>query len=157
MTSGLSNSNGGCWSGLYASSSQSASAHSDSANSPFPQLAVGFDGLNRAPLALLTSAVPLPSPHPPKSVKEHMAAADCIVVELKHLAERARKKSRHHQELAWLAANRKHYPGQWVALDGEQLLAAGSSVKGVFAQVANHKPTPLVIFLAEEELPFAGW
>jgi hypothetical protein len=59
-------------------------------------------------------------------------------------------------ESAWLAANRDRYVGQWIALEGDELLAAASTAREVFAAVAGRATTPLVM-LIESPVPFAGW
>ncbi len=160
MTSRLPLSNGGCWNGLNAFLQKPFLGNLGPANPiapPKPPQTVGIEGLRPDQFSLFVSTLRVPSPESPKSVKEHIAAGDSIVAKLKNLAERAQQKTRHQREAAWLAANRHNYKGQWIALEGDQLLAAGHSAKAVFALVANCKTTPLVIFLAEEELPFAGW
>ncbi len=60
-------------------------------------------------------------------------------------------------ELRWLAANGHAYAGQWVALQGERLLAAGSDAREVFFKVRHLSPPPLVMQVQEKGLPFAGW
>jgi hypothetical protein len=37
------------------------------------------------------------------------------------------------------------------------LLAVGATAKEVFSRVADRETTPLVIKIADDELPFAGW
>ena len=61
-------------------------------------------------------------------------------------------------ELRWLALNRQRYAGQWVALEGDALLAVGDSAREVYAAIASHPGTPLVTRVEpEEQVPFAGW
>lgn len=60
-------------------------------------------------------------------------------------------------ELRWLAANRKAYSGQWVALQGNNLLASGTDVREVFSRVKHLSPAPVIVQVEEEQLPFAGW
>jgi len=59
-------------------------------------------------------------------------------------------------ESAWLAANRDQYIGQWIALDGDELLAVAPTAREVFALVAGRATTPLVMQI-ESPKPFAGW
>ncbi len=92
-----------------------------------------------------------------KSVKEHVASGQSAVSRLEKLADKLQSKRRDELESAWLAAHRHEYRGQWIALDGDTLLAVAATSKEVFAQVANSKPTPLVIKIFEQDLPFAGW
>lgn len=61
------------------------------------------------------------------------------------------------KELEWLAENRHRFSGQWIALQGDQLLAAGSIAHEVFQQVADIEPPPLVIRIEPDDLPFGGW
>jgi hypothetical protein len=60
-------------------------------------------------------------------------------------------------ELQWLASNRKDYAGQWVALQGDRLLASGADAREVFLKVRQIVPPPVVVRVEEENLPFAGW
>jgi len=60
-------------------------------------------------------------------------------------------------ELQWLELNRQRYAGQWVALEGDALLAAGNSAREVYAAIAGREGTPLVTRIEpEEQVPFAG-
>jgi hypothetical protein len=61
------------------------------------------------------------------------------------------------QEKRWLAENRDKFRGKWIALEGDHLFAVGITAKEVFSKVADQNPPPLVIRVAEEDLPFAGW
>jgi hypothetical protein len=61
------------------------------------------------------------------------------------------------KELEWLEANRAAYTGQWVALQGDRLLAAGPDAQEVFLKVRDVVPSPLVVRVEEAGLPFAGW
>jgi hypothetical protein len=63
----------------------------------------------------------------------------------------------HQEEAAWVAANRAKFAGRWVALLGTRLLAVGDSALEVFKATAETVPTPLIIRLDNETLPFAGW
>jgi hypothetical protein len=73
------------------------------------------------------------------------------------IRERTRKKRHFQEELHWLNENRRKFLGQWIALEGEQLLAVGPTAKEVFSKVADQKTPPLVIKITDDELPFAGW
>jgi len=61
------------------------------------------------------------------------------------------------KELEWLASHREDFAGQWVALQGDRLLAAGQDAQEVFSRVRNVFPPPLVVRVEDETLPFAGW
>jgi hypothetical protein len=58
----------------------------------------------------------------------------------------------------WLEDNREQYLGQWVALDGDQLIAHGESAKKVYEQAkAAGVEVPFIHCVRIEELPFGGW
>lgn len=76
--------------------------------------------------------------------------------QLATLDKQQQLRRREAKEAEWLVANREAYMGQWVALDGDQLLASGSSAREVFAAVAGYAPTPLVTKIRPDS-PFAGW
>ena len=63
------------------------------------------------------------------------------------------------QEWQWLAQHSDAYAGQWVALEGDRLLASGPVFKEVL-QAARQAGVPdalLVRAQASEALPFAGF
>ena len=63
------------------------------------------------------------------------------------------------RELNWLREHKDEYAGQWVALDGDQLIAAGSDARQVYetARLVGVE-LPLVVQVEpSDELPFAGW
>ena len=41
----------------------------------------------------------------------------------------------HYEERAWIEAHRDEYLGQWVALDGDRLIAHGSDAKKVYGKL----------------------
>lgn len=64
------------------------------------------------------------------------------------------------QELNWLRENGPHYAGQWIALDGDRLLAFGTDARDVYnrARLSGvNKPLIVKVPGAREELPFGGW
>lgn len=72
------------------------------------------------------------------------------------LAETLKDRSR---ELAWLMKNQGDYAGQWVALEGDELIAHGYDLKQV-SDEAKTKGVDDPIFAHAEDpnaLPFAGW
>jgi hypothetical protein len=74
------------------------------------------------------------------------------------VGEAANGMTREQSEFNWLALNREHYAGRWVALDGDRLLADGKSGREVYAAIANHGRIPLVTRVEPEDEPyFAGW
>lgn len=63
------------------------------------------------------------------------------------------------QESQWLAQHRAEYPGEYLALDGDRLIAHSLDAKEVFAAVdAAGVDDPLYIHVElADALPFAGW
>ncbi len=107
---------------------------------------------------------PLPKPSFPDrspcleiSVAAHLSAGKSVLKELAGLGERARKDWQFHREMKWIAENGHRFSGQWIALEGDCLLAEGRTSREVFSKVANRTQPPLVIRIEEEDLPFAGW
>src|ERR1700722_13535501 len=62
-------------------------------------------------------------------------------------------------EQEWLHLHRGEYAGCWVALEGDQLVAHGSSLHQVLeAARTRGYDLPLVVHIASEPaLPFGGW
>jgi hypothetical protein len=62
------------------------------------------------------------------------------------------------KSLRWLDENRQKYSGQWVALDGDRLIATGKTAKEVYAKAkAEAVKIPFVELVAEPEpVPFSG-
>lgn len=62
------------------------------------------------------------------------------------------------KEMQWLKEHRHEYRGEWVALDGDRLLAHGTNAKEVFASAREIVSDPLFEFIAPDyDLPFGGW
>lgn len=63
------------------------------------------------------------------------------------------------REQRWLKEHRDEYAGQWVALEGDRLLASGPDGRAVYeAARAAGVRAPLVTRVEpRDELPFAGW
>jgi len=61
------------------------------------------------------------------------------------------------EETQWLIENGNRFAGQWVAIQGRQLLAVGATARDVFQRVANEKTPPLVTLVESDDLPFTGW
>ncbi len=63
------------------------------------------------------------------------------------------------REQRWLDEHRDEYQGQWVALEGDRLLASGPDGRAVYeAARAAGVRAPLVTRVERhDELPFAGW
>jgi len=65
---------------------------------------------------------------------------------------------RSEKSLRWLNENRQKYLGQWVALDGDRLIASGPTAQEVYAKSkAEGVKIPFVELISEEEpAPFSG-
>ena len=65
----------------------------------------------------------------------------------------------HEREHAWIERNRDEYLDQWVALDGDRLLAHGSDARSVYlaAREAGVRAPYMTRVEPRDELPFAGW
>ncbi len=87
----------------------------------------------------------------------HIKEARRAIGKLVEREQRVEQYKTHQKALAWLAENRGRYRGQWVALQGDELLATGGEARDVYEQVRGLKPLPLVEKIEFEELPFAGW
>ena len=63
------------------------------------------------------------------------------------------------REQRWLDEHRDEYVGQWVALEGDRLLASGRDGRAVYeAALAAGVRVPLVTRVEpRDELSFAGW
>lgn len=91
------------------------------------------------------------------TVDAHLSRAQHALEHLDRFQQRAEMNRQFHQEVKWLAENGQSYSGRWVALDGDCLLAVGTTSREVFSKVANRAQPPLVVRIDEKELPFAGW
>ena len=61
-------------------------------------------------------------------------------------------------ELQWLKEHREEYVGQWVALDGDRLLAHGTNAREVYDKARSlGVSVPAVLKIEPDELPFGGW
>ena len=63
------------------------------------------------------------------------------------------------REQEWLRLNGPRYAGQWVAIDGDELVGQGDNARAVLLRArANGVQHPLVIQIPKESpLPFGGW
>jgi|SRR5215213_7230942 len=62
------------------------------------------------------------------------------------------------RSLRWLHENREKYSGQWVALDGDRLIASGPTAKEVYSKAkAEGIEIPFVELVTDREpVPFTG-
>jgi hypothetical protein len=62
------------------------------------------------------------------------------------------------KSLRWLQENREKYAGQWVALDGDRLIASGPTAREVYSKAkAEGVEIPFVELVTERESgPFTG-
>jgi hypothetical protein len=90
-------------------------------------------------------------------LETHIKEARRAIGKLVEREHRARQYDAHQKALAWLAENRGRYLDQWVALQGDELLATGSAARDVYARVRGLEPVPLVVKIESEQLPFGGW
>jgi len=91
------------------------------------------------------------------TVAAHLSGAQRALELLARFRQRAQRDRQFHQEMKWLAENGHRFRGRWIALEGDRLLADGTTSREVFSNVAERSQPPLVIRIDEEELPFAGW
>jgi len=64
------------------------------------------------------------------------------------------------KSLQWLHENREKYSGQWVALDGDRLIASGPTAKEVYSKAkAGNVEVPFVELVTDREpMPStSGW
>jgi hypothetical protein len=61
------------------------------------------------------------------------------------------------REMAWITAHRQEYLGEWVALDGERLIAHGSDPMSFRYKVRSEGiQRPFIVHIHEEPGPFMG-
>jgi|SRR4051812_48282540 hypothetical protein len=73
--------------------------------------------------------------------------------------ELEKSQERFRRSMDWIQTHREEFDGQWVALDGEMLLAHGTDGKKVHAEAqAKGVKTPLMHRVSvKETMPFGGW
>ena len=101
------------------------------------------------------------SPDEQRQLRELLAgeAVKAQQAEQEKPKKQCRDSSRFAQEMRWLAEHRAEFAGQWVALDGDRLLAAGPQAREVFeAARKTGVERPLVVQVEPPDaLPFGGW
>ena len=56
-------------------------------------------------------------------------------------------------ETQWISDHGHEYPGEWLALDGDRLLAHGVNAKQVFAQARQFVERPIFVHLEPADHP----
>lgn len=60
--------------------------------------------------------------------------------------------------LKWIEENKEEYDGQFVLLEGDELIAHGTDAKALYAEArARGIETPLMHLVKAKILPFGGW
>lgn len=74
-------------------------------------------------------------------------------------SEFERRQAIFRRSMQWIQQNRREFDGQWVALDGDRLLAHGTDGKKVHAEAQSKGvKTPLMHRVSiNETKPFGGW
>ena len=85
------------------------------------------------------------------------ASALRAMEQVAEMRKQRRERNRVGEELKWIAANRGRFGGQWVALDGDKLVAIGQSAREVSDAAKGQTQNPLVVYLESNPKPFAGW
>ena len=61
-------------------------------------------------------------------------------------------------EMEWLGAHQNEFPGEWVALQGSELISHGSTLRLVLEEARQRGVEPLMVHIPDEpDLPSAGW
>jgi|SRR5581483_4273880 len=58
------------------------------------------------------------------------------------------------KEYEWLDQHRYEYIGEWLALEGDQLVAHGPVAKEVFAEARRKGFQPLFVYVDDPDVPF---
>lgn len=90
------------------------------------------------------------------SLTSYVKEARATLSELLERERRTTRDQKDRQALQWLAKNRRNYPGHWLALDGCELLATGTTARQVYDRVHESHPDALIVEVELEDLPFAG-
>ena len=105
---------------------------------------------------VITHAVRLSASKSSLSERNNPRNAQLALDQIRALHRKQEARRREQAEAEWIATNRRHYTGRWVALFGGDLIAVGDSARSVAEAAAKAPSTPLITYL-NDELPFAGW
>ncbi|CAN5190056.1 hypothetical protein BH20ACI1_BH20ACI1_15830 [soil metagenome] len=73
-------------------------------------------------------------------------------------AELERKNEKFKRALQWVEKNKEEYDGQFVLLEGDDLIAHGTNPKELYETARNKGiKIPFVKRVKAKELPFGGW
>jgi hypothetical protein len=63
------------------------------------------------------------------------------------------------QEIQWVSDHRAEYQGQWVVVEGNELIGSGDDAKVLYEQArARGIEVPFLVQVeCENDLPFGGW
>jgi hypothetical protein len=68
------------------------------------------------------------------------------------------KNERFRRALRWIEEHKEEFDGQWVCLDGDNLIAHGFDGKKVYEEAKSKGiETPFLERVKAKELPFGGW
>jgi hypothetical protein len=89
--------------------------------------------------------------------RRSLAGAKHALQKIQQMGNERQFRRRVEEEADWIARNKVEFSGKWVALLGDRLLASADSAREVFRATKDVLPTPLVIQIDGQDLPFAGW
>ena len=69
---------------------------------------------------------------------------------------RAAKPIQRELEMRWIGEHRNEFPGEWVALDGDRLIAHGKDADPVFAAARTTGTIPFLFRCPEDEARTTG-
>jgi Family of unknown function (DUF5678) len=95
----------------------------------------------------------------PEERRELREALECEAVCAVVLPSAGVDNDRWEREQRWLDEHREEYLGQWVALEGDRLLASGRDGRAVYeaARPAGVRAPLVTRVEPRDQLPFAGW
>jgi hypothetical protein len=76
---------------------------------------------------------------------------------LRKLRDQYAQESDSRLEAEWLAENRRNFPGEWIALHRNRLIAHSPIAARVFRAARDSGVNALVVQIEEDDAPLAGW